>query len=139
MKAMLRSLSVAVVGAVVIAVLAVAPASANGSLKADIKKDNVEGELHGFVMFNTRPDEISVHVSIKSASPANDGSRLFTVYVYQGCENQHYDFFYKAFEINGAGNGNFHVVVNRVTGADCVAVTTGTTPGNRYHTDHVPI
>ena len=74
MKAMLRGLSATVVGAIVIAALAVAPASANGALKADLRRD-ISGELHGFVMFNTtRPDEIRVHVSIKSASPSVEGS-----------------------------------------------------------------
>ena len=117
MKAMLRGLSATVVGAIVIAALAVAPASANGALKADLRRD-ISGELHGFVMFNTtRPDEIRVHVSIKSASPSVEGSHQFIMFVYQGCENQHYDAFNPAFVTNGAGNGNFHVVVSKVAGA----------------------
>ena len=61
------------------------------------------------------------------------------MFVYQGCENQHYDAFNPAFVTNGAGNGNFHVVVSKVAGADCLRVVVGTSPGNRYSTDHVPI
>jgi hypothetical protein len=42
-------------------------------------------------------------------------------------------------EINGAGNGNVHVVVDRPPGVTSVAVVLDGGPGHRHFSDEVPI